>query len=457
MGKHNEGSAYLEIAHKAWGRNAFIRKARERNKNFTYGRQWDDLVRDSDGAIVSEFEKNTHDGKTPSTNNLIRQLVKSVVGRFRASMEDVPKDIADSLNANGCEELDSRMLEEFLISGCAFQRVDIGGSGKVTVRNVSPAMAFNGKVCDPRGKDCDLIGQLHDMSMGEILQRFSDGKREKAVEICRIFDSMSADQNGTGGFYCSNDDDKYRVVELWMKESREVYECHDRENGKFFIAEPDYASTLPGSVEKWWTLRSVWRCRWIAPNGTIISQYDSAIGHPFAFKYYPLVDGEVHSFVEDVIDQQKFVNRMITIIDHVMDSTAKGVLLYPCNMLPNGFTWSDLKKAWKTPNAVIPYENLQGAIGEKPEQLVVNGSNSGAYELLNLQMGLFEKISGVSAALQGQNVGGVNGARLYDSQVENATISLLDIFASFKSFLADRNDKIRNNLQYHPTAQETEK
>lgn len=72
-------------------------------------------------------------------------------------------------------------------------------------------------------------------------------------------------------------------------------------------------------------------------------------------------------------------------------------------------------------------------------------------------MGLFEKISGVSAALQGQNVGGVNGARLYDSQVENATISLLDIFASFKSFLADRNDKIRNNLQYHPTAQKTEK
>lgn len=55
MGKHNEGSAYLEIAHKAWGRNASIRKARERNKNFTYGRQWDDLVRNSDGAIVSEF------------------------------------------------------------------------------------------------------------------------------------------------------------------------------------------------------------------------------------------------------------------------------------------------------------------------------------------------------------------------------------------------------------------
>lgn len=148
---------------------------------------------------------------------------------------------------------------------------------------------------------------------------------------------------------------------------------------------------------------------------------------------------------------------MITIIDHVMDSTAKGVLLYPCNMLPHGFSWSDLKKAWKTPNAVIPYENMQGAIGEKPEQLVVNGSNSGAYELLNLQMGLFEKISGVSAALQGQSVGGVNGARLYDSQVENATISLLDIFASFKSFLADRNSKIRINLQYHVTDSKAEK
>ena len=68
--------------------------------------------------------------------------------------------------------------------------------------------------------------------------------------------------------------------------------------------------------------------------------------------------------------------------------------------------------------------------GFKPEQLIVNGANTGAYELLNLQMSLFEKISGVSAAMQGQNLSGVNGSKLYDSQVENSTISLLDSSAT---------------------------
>ncbi|MDD5870558.1 MAG: hypothetical protein PUC77_03590, partial [Bacteroidales bacterium] len=174
-----------------------------------------------------------------------------------------------------------------------------------------------------------------------------------------------------------------------------------------------------------------------------LSQYDAPM-HPFVFKLYPLTDGEIHSFVEDVIDQQKFVNRMITIIDHVMDSTAKGVLIYPTESLPEGFSWQDLVSTWRSPNGVIPYDSMRLDSGFKPEQLIVNGANTGAYELLNLQMSLFEKISGVSAAMQGQNLSGVNGSKLYDSQVENSTISLLDLFDSFTSFLTARNDRIRS-------------
>ena len=63
----------------------------------------------------------------------------------------------------------------------------------------------------------------------------------------------------------------------------------------------------------------------------IISQYDSSYrhrSHPFVFKLYPLTDGEVHSMVEDVIDQQKYVNRLITLVDHIMGASAKGALLY---------------------------------------------------------------------------------------------------------------------------------
>lgn len=153
----------------------------------------------------------------------------------------------------------------------------------------------------------------------------------------------------------------------------------------------------------------------------------------------PLTDGEVHSMVEDVIDQQKYVNRLVTLVDHVMGASAKGVLLYPDNILPEGFTWNDLRYAWSKPNGIVPYHPRGG--NDRPEQVSGNATNIGAYEMVNLQMRLFEQISGVSGALQGQASAGTTGAQLYESQVSNSTIALGDIFETFDSFRRERDRK----------------
>ena len=70
-----------------------------------------------------------------------------------------------------------------------------------------------------------------------------------------------------------------------------------------------------------------------------------------------------------------------------------------------------------------------------------NPGNSGAYQFLQLQMKLFEDISGVSESLSGRGASGARGAELYESQVRNATIALGDIFETFVSFLNARNEK----------------
>ena len=259
------------------------------------------------------------------------------------------------------------------------------------------------------------FGRKDRLRMAALLQRaraIAGGDGIPAEPLVR--DSSGEDFARARSGYC-------RVIEIWTLDS----------------------AVAPSGVD----ISMGWHCRWMLPDGTLLDQYHSPFGHgshPFAVKFYPLTDGEVHSFVEDVIDQQKFVNRMITIIDHVMDSTAKGVLIYPTESLPEGFSWQDLVSTWRSPNGVIPYDSMRLDSGFKPEQLIVNGANTGAYELLNLQMSLFEKISGVSAAMQGQNLSGVNGSKLYDSQVENSTISLLDLFDSFTSFLAARNNLVRS-------------
>ena len=374
----------LAEAHRAWERMRPLREKRERNKNFTYGNQWCDMMTDEHGRRVSEWQHLRDNGKDPLTNNLIRQLVKSVVGRFRSRLAAEPAP-AEPLLGNLVGELDSRLMEEFLISGCCFQRIDFGEEGRVALSNVSPSQML-----------------------------FRGGKPGRV-----------------------------RVVELWRRESREGYDCHNRRTGEWFFqpGTPEEPVHDP-DIDRRWKLRHVWRCYWLSPDGAVLSQYDSPYGHgshPFALKLYPLTDGEVHSMVEDVIDQQKYVNRLVTLVDHVMGASAKCVLLYPDNILPEGFTWNDLRYAWSKPNGIVPYHPRGG--NDRPEQVSGNATNIGAYEMVNLQMRLFEQISGVSGALQGQASAGTTGAQLYESQVSNSTIALGDIFETFDSFRRERDRK----------------
>lgn len=54
---------------------------------------------------------------------------------------------------------------------------------------------------------------------------------------------------------------------------------------------------------------------------------------------------------------------------------------------------------------------------------------------------MFRQISGVSTALQGQDIGGNMSASLYETQVQNSAIALLDIFETFNSFRRVRDEK----------------
>lgn len=149
-----------------------------------------------------------------------------------------------------------------------------------------------------------------------------------------------------------------------------------------------------------------------------------------------MTDGEVHSFVEDVIDQQRYVNRLITLIDHIMSSSAKGALLFPIESFVEELGWDAVVRNWSNPDGIIPY---YGNGGLKPEQLTPKSGTAGAGDLLALEMKMMEQISGVSGALQGQMPTSVTSATTYNNSIENASIALLDIFETFRSFRDARN------------------
>lgn len=466
--KNDRNTSVLLAAHKAWTAGADLRRRRNRYKQYTYGNQWNDTVVDGDGNVVTEREYAVANGKQPLTNNLIRQLVKSIVGRFRSQSKGRDKAHKRLYAENHLDELDSRALEEFLISGCAIQKVvkerRMHGEG-VWVDNVSPARFFVNTTCDPRGWDVELIGMIHDMSLPELLMRYAHGDRRRAQSLKEIYVGAGADTisdfvrsigvsiNDNLDFFRATDG-RCRVIEVWTLESREQMRCHDRRTGELFVLSMDCDGEIDEEnrrraengvppIDKRWEIMAHWHCRFLSPTGIVLDEMDSPYehgGHPFVTKFYPLTDGEIHSFVEDVIDQQRYVNRLITLIDHIMSSSAKGALLFPDNQLSNTMSWEEIGKRWAACDAIIPYHPKAGE--PMPQQIASNCTNVGAYELLNLEMRLFEEISGVSKAFQGKNVSAGTAASLYQTEAQNAVISLTDIYETFTAFCNQRDRKM---------------
>lgn len=446
----------LAAAHRAWMKMSSFRERRERYKSFTYGRQWGDLMVDGDGKAVSEEELASRNGRTPLTNNLIRQMVKCVIGRYRdqRSQRGAAAELGGVYRANRLNELDCRALEEFLISGCAVQRVVMErrphGSG-VWVDNVNPRRFFVNSISDIRGWDTELVGMLHDMSLTEVVMRFSRGIVGRAQWLRSVYRGRAAVDRSDGFFSAA--EGRCRVIEVWTLESRELIDCHDPERGTLTrldslsveeLEAENLARERDGRAPLKWRGRvsTQWHCRYITPRGELLGESHSPAwaGHPFVVKLYPLTDGEIHSFVEDIIDQQKYVNRLITLIDHVMGTSAKGALLFPYRQKLDTMTWEEIGRQWASCDGIIPYDPRGGE--PAPQQLVSGGGDIGAYNLLNLEMKLFQDISGVSEALTGSGTAGAKGTSMYDSQVRNATIALADLLETFDGFIEDRDMKL---------------
>ncbi|MDE5828650.1 MAG: hypothetical protein K2H48_01560 [Duncaniella sp.] len=420
----------FERAHAAWEAMASLRRARNLLKDFTYGDQWSWPVTDASGRVMTEGDAVRSLGKTPLTNNLLRSLVKSVVGRFRYNLALERKKGSPATTYNRLDELDARTLEEFLISGCAIQRVVAEnrpeGCG-AWADKVSPAMFFCNPFTDPRGTDIELIGMLHEMDCEQMIMRFSHGNARRARTIRdtwrrnhREGDAVTDFSSRPGGFFNATREGKCRVIEVWTLD----YEGNRRAG----LTSTSY--------------KVAWHCRFYAPCGTLLDHTVSPYAdgsHPFVVKFYPLTDGEVHPFIEDIVEQQRHINRLITMIDHVLAVSAKGVLLYPLEAQPDGFSIADAVALWNRPGGVIP---IDGTAGRIPTQLNSEASTDNAARLLDIEMNMMRQISGVSAALQGQTSMANQSATMFESQIQNSAIALLDIFDTFNTFRAIRDEKL---------------
>ena len=483
-----------------WNQMDEFRKDRERNKRYTYGYQWDDVIC-VDGKSMTEEEYIKMQGNVPLKNNLIRRLVSNVLGVYRSQMKEPTCTARDrdeqklgetmsiilqcNMQLNRMNNMYARTMEEFLISGFIVHRKSYGWrNNKVDCWTdyVQPNNFFiDNNMRDFRGWDVSVLGEVHDISFGQLCEQFATSPSEYRqlkdiyhLAANRDYIASFAERFGYSrlenyDFLFTSDPGRCRVIELWRKEQKPRYRCHDYQNGDIFkIDIEDYreevlevneerlrmakAVGLPEEevplIKATWFVDDYWYFYYLTPFGHILREGETPYehgSHPYVFKAYPFIDGEIHSFVADVIDQQRYTNRLITLYDWIMRASAKGVLLMPKDCLPEGVSIEDIAESWSEFNGVIVYEPSK--TGQLPHQVANNSTNIGITELLNIQLKFFEEISGVTGALQGKPGFSGESAAHYNQQTENATKSLLDLLESFSDFVTEGAYKDVKNIQ----------
>ena len=483
-----------------WNEMEQFRKDRQRNKRYTYGDQWDDKIC-VDGKTMTEEEYIKQQGNVPLKNNLIRRLVRNVLGVYRSQSKEptcVARDrdeqklgetmstiLQCNMQLNRMSEVYARTMEEFLISGFIVHRKSYGwrnGKEDCWTDYVQPNNFFiDNNMRDFRGWDVGCLGEVHDISFGQLCEQFAETPEDyrKLKDIYKWADKKEyiasyAEKFGYSrldnfDFLFTSEPGRCRVIEVWRKEQKPRYRCHDYLNGDIYkIDEEDYykdvvsvneqrmqmaeASGMPAEevplIKATWFMDDYWYFYYLSPFGHILKEGETPFehgSHPYIFKAYPFIDGEIHSFVSDVIDQQRYTNRLITLYDWIMRASAKGVLLMPEDCLPDGVSMEDIAESWAEFNGVIVFKPSK--TGQIPHQVANNSTNIGITELLNLQLKFFEDISGVNGALQGKPGFSGQSASMYNQQVQNSTMSLLDMLECFSYFVIDGAYKDVKNIQ----------
>ena len=363
----------LAEAQMYWNNMYRFREDRERNKRYNYGDQWKDNIK-VDGKTMSEEEYIKSQGNVPLKNNLIRRLVNTVLGVYRQQAKEPICTARDrdeqklgetmstilqcNMQLNRMQDVYARTMEEFLISGLIVHRKWFGWRNDKLdcwTDYVQPNNFFiDSNMRDFRGWDCSFIGEVHDISFETLCQKYAEGPED--CQRFREIYSWSHDKrsyntymqqfgyslNKNLDFFVCSDASRCRVREEWRKESKPRYRCHDYNNGDVYkIDVEDYkamveevnadrirrGTSMGMSMEEIplikakWFMDDYWYYYFLTPFGDILKEGETPYehkSHPYVFKAYPFIDGEIHSFVNDVIDQQRYTNRLITLYDWIM-------------------------------------------------------------------------------------------------------------------------------------------
>lgn len=485
-----------------------LRKKWKRAQDFVMGRQLEEKI-EWNGRKITIREYMELQGMPILEYDVISDKLISLVGLVRqqratASCTAVDPNEEDYIsffneylrqndNNNNRQEMDARLFYEFCVYGFI-------GMSTVWDRRNGREGIFNDKVdiyklavppfFKPDLSDVEIFGIGHDLTWREILAKFTDGSDGQAQQLNEIYlqtqthyspeqgyqATGEAQLTGLEDFLHSSIQGKYRVIEVWTKESRQSLWVHDWEKGdagfmpmgvmaeldaenesrkranvmmdenglpildengeEMYYVDPDELNLIEYEPQ----METFWYRRYITPNGYLLDARESPYfvlrnGYrcsiqPYSFLAYPCLQGEVKSFIMRMENNQRTLNHYMMMINFVVANGAKGTLLVDDASVSDKVSPEENRKNYNKTNGEYHWDSSKG--GEKPEVLMNKSIPAGVEFMINFAKTMAAEGSGVQGALQGvhRNTSG----KQYQLERESASTSVTDFVESFNCF-----------------------
>ena len=492
LGQSEQDMQLLEQCNHLWMNLQDFRERRARAMRWVDGDQWGDLITVKGKSMV-ERDYITSVGNVALQANQIKRLVETIAGGYvKQQNEPICKARAREEQVYGelmttCLQANWQMNDMPILVDSAIKEVLIGGWA--TVREAYELrkgeldswtdichpnyMFFDSTMKDPRYYDMELIGEIHDITFGRFCEKFAHSKEDVEKffewyqdEASPMHSSISEDVNNKHNademtFYSPKDTSLCRVYEVWRKESRDRYRVHDENTGELYVINANDTETISYieeenkrrkelAVSQGWGedeiplihykenffVDTYWYGRFLTPQGYILWEGESPYENrkcPYTTIILPMTDGKIVSYISDAIDQNRYINRMLTLYDWMQRAGLKGVTYVPKGAIPDDMTSEEFAEQLTSIDGIVFYEPRKD--GHKPETFYGHTGTINLAEIVKMMKELMESGTSVSAAIRGEQPKSGTAAALYAQQTENSATPLASLMMRFGVFV----------------------
>ena len=434
-------------------------------------------------VYMTEREYMERKNTTPMSNNVMASILESIGGLYAKqgtepvcfARDNDSRAINDMMSATlQCnwqstymQDLLNHAIKDYVIGGQMYARE--GWESKqlelpdAWTELMEPDFMFFECGSDPRHEDISLIGCLHDVSREDLYDKFARPEFGLTIDdLDSIFSIQDVSDDGVGyefneeknlgniSFDHTNKSNHYvRVIEVWTTETKMRLQCFDpiatNANNSYFKVDMEDTAMIeklrsdnikrkrmyddmgvPEDERAYIVSEEVadkyWYYTYMAPDGTVLCKGETPYdykSHPFTIKLFPYLNGKIHPFLANVIDQQRYINRLIVMNDMAIRSSSKGVWMIPTTVL-GGKSPAEFAEEIVEYDGLCFYTPRPNMPQVKPDIITSNAVNIGANELLQIELNLIHEVSNVSGALQGKTPSAGTSASRYAKETQNA-------------------------------------